>query len=81
MNGIDGALRLVDLHQRARMATGRDRLVHRLTPACPYCDHSALVRHNGASNVTCESCGKMIPEKHYDWFVATVIKEQQRLAA
>ena len=76
--GIQGALRFVDLHNRVRRVAGRTDLVHRLTPACPFCDHRALVRHNGSSHVECESCLKPIAERHYDWFVAVTIAEEER---
>lgn len=81
IDGIAGALRFVELRRRVRVAAGRSDLVHRLTPACPWCDQRSLVRHNGSSHVACEACDKIIPEKHYDWFVATVIREQSRVAA
>ena len=67
--GVDGARALAQLHHQVRVVTGRTRLVHRLTPACPICDERALVRQNGGSHVECESCGKKIDERHYDWFV------------
>lgn len=76
--GLQGALRFVDLHGRVRRVAGRSDLVHRLTPACPFCDQRALVRRNGASHVECESCLKPIAERHYDWFVAVVVSEEER---
>jgi len=79
-SGLEGALRLVELHHRVRHATGRTHLVHRLTPACPWCDQCTLVRHNGSDTVECESCGRLIPERHYSWFVGVLVEQEQRLA-
>lgn len=76
LTGLEGALRLVELHQRVRRVAGRTKLVHRLTPACPWCDQRALVRHNGSDIVECESCGKQIEERHYDWFVRTLARPE-----
>jgi ribosomal protein L37AE/L43A len=79
--GLAGGLHLRELHRRVRQVAGRTKLVHRLTPACPICDQRALVRDNGADQVDCESCGKVIEERHYDWFVQVTIAEQRRRAA
>lgn len=81
--GLDGALKLLSLHQRVRQVTGRTVLVHRLTPCCPYCDQPTLIRRNGADQVECENpdCAKKIREKHYDWFVEVTIREERRRQA
>jgi len=80
--GLGGVLRLGELHHRVRRVAGRTQLVHRLTPACPWCDQCALVRHNGSDFVQCEHCGRPIAERHYDWFVkATIAAEEQRRLA
>lgn len=79
--GLGGALELAALHHQVRRVAGRTKLVHRLTPACPLCDHRALVRANGADRVQCENCGKQIEELHYDWFCKITIAEERRLAA
>lgn len=76
--GLQGALRMIDLHNRVVRVAGRTDLVHRLTPACPYCDHKTLVRANGSSMVECENCHKQINERHYNWFVDAVIREEER---
>lgn len=81
-DGVDGALALLDLHRRAYAAAGRTKLVHRLPTPCPWCDFQALVRHNGADEVTCENCRRHIEERHYSWFVAVLVRlEEQRQAA
>jgi len=81
MTGMDGGLRLAELHHRVRLVAGRTKLVHRLTPACPWCDQTTLVRHNGSTHVECENCRKIIEEKHYNWFVAITIAEEKRRQA
>jgi hypothetical protein len=72
-DGIDGALDMLAAHQRVRAALGRTHLVHRLGVACPSvdCESLALVRHNGADEVTCESCGRWWP--HDQWQRLTVV--------
>lgn len=81
--GLDGACKFFALHSRVRQVAGRTKLVHKLTPCCPYCDEPALVRRNGASVVECENpnCAKRIKERHYDWFVEVTIREEQRRQA
>jgi hypothetical protein len=80
-DGVDAAISLIDLHRRAYVMLGRTKLVHRLSPPCPWCDHKELVRHNGEGHVTCEHCHRIIEEKHYDWFAAVLIREEERLRA
>lgn len=70
------ALEIATLHARVRVVAGRTHLVHRLTPACPWCDQRALVRHNGSAVVECEHCGKQIDERHWSWLVHTVMAQQ-----
>jgi ribosomal protein L37AE/L43A len=78
-SGIDAACHLLELHQRAYRVAGRTKLVHRLTPACPWCDRKQLVRENGQDVVRCEGCKRKIPEKNYRWFVKITIAEERRL--
>lgn len=78
ISGLDGALRLGQLHHRVRLVAGRTKLVHRLTPACPWCDQTTLVRYNGSTHVECENCRKMIDERHYSWFVTVLVNEEKR---
>jgi hypothetical protein len=80
-DGVDAGMRLIYLHYLAYAALGRTKLVHRLTPACPWCDHKTLVRYNGKDHVTCEHCHKVIEEKYYDWFVAVLVREEERTRA
>jgi hypothetical protein len=72
-DGIDGACDMLTAHQRVRAALGRTHLVHRLGVACPSvdCESLALVRHNGADEVICESCGRWWP--HDQWRRLTVV--------
>lgn len=64
-NGVEGALRLVRLHQRGRhLVTGGTGDV-RLPVPCPQCEAPALVRRNGGDQVTCEGCGSSWPENDY----------------
>jgi hypothetical protein len=40
-----------------------------------------LVRHNGSSQVDCEHCHRAIEEQFYNWFVAVLVREEQRIKA
>lgn len=72
-DGLDGALALLRCHHITHAALGRTTLVHRLGVACPSvdCESFALVRHNGADEVTCEACGRWWP--HDQWRRLTVV--------
>lgn len=64
-SGMDGALRLLRLHQRGRhLVTGGTGDV-RLPVPCPQCEAPALIRRNGGDHVTCEGCGSSWPETDY----------------
>jgi hypothetical protein len=80
-DGITAGLDFIDLHRRCYAALGRTKLVHRLPTPCPWCDRSTLVRHNGADCVECEHCHRQIEEKYYSWFVAVLVREEQRHVA
>lgn len=77
-DGIDGGLHFIELHRRAYAALGRSNPVYRLPTPCPWCDYKSLVRENGGSDVHCEHCHKIIPERHYSWFVSVLVDERQR---
>ena len=66
-DGLDGALELLQLHDETRAALGRTKLVHELPAPCPDidCGRMTLVRENGASQVDCESCGRVWTEDDY----------------
>jgi hypothetical protein len=55
--GVDGALRLLELHHRVRKLVGIDRLVRRLREKCPHCLVPALTHADGADVVDCRQCG------------------------
>jgi len=81
LSGLEAVLRFDELHRRVKRVAGRTKLVHRLTPACPWCDYKTLVRHNGSTHVECETCHRQIDEKHYNWFVEVTIREEKRRQA
>ena len=80
-DGVAAGLALIDLHRRVYCALGRTKLVHRLPTPCPWCDRNTLVRYNGSSQVDCEHCHRVIEEKYYNWFVAVLVREEQRIKA
>ncbi|PXY25159.1 hypothetical protein BAY59_24345 [Prauserella coralliicola] len=61
-DGVDGALVLADLHQRARFILGKTRIVHRLPAPCPRCESTALERPDGSDTITCSACLRV-----YSW--------------
>lgn len=64
-SGVDGALRLVTLHQRGRHLVTGGTGDARLPVPCPQCEAPALVRRNGADQVCCQGCGSSWPETDY----------------
>lgn len=56
-DGVDGALRLLDLHHRAGRLLAVDRKVYRLPEGCPSCGVAALEHVDGADVVDCRDCG------------------------
>lgn len=64
-SGVDGALRLVALHQRGRQLVTGGSGDARLPVPCPQCEAPALVRRNGGDQVTCQACGSSWPETDY----------------
>lgn len=65
LDGVDGALRLLRLHELIKIVAGRGELTHRLSAPCPRCDRLALVRENGTSEVECRACGDRWGEDEY----------------
>lgn len=63
--GIEGAVRLLRLHQRGRQLVTGGTGDARLPVPCPQCEAPALVRRNGADQVTCQACGSSWPESDY----------------
>ncbi|SES21203.1 hypothetical protein [Lentzea albida] len=56
-DGVDGALRLLDLHHRAGRVLAVDRKIYRLPEPCPACGVSAVEHADGADIVDCRDCG------------------------
>lgn len=61
-DGLDGALLLLRLHQKARLFQGHGKLVHRLPVPCPRCESMSLEREDGQDNIDCTAC-----ERRYTW--------------
>jgi hypothetical protein len=64
-SGVDGALRLLRLHQHGRQLVTGGSGDARLPVPCPQCEAPALVRRNGADQVSCHGCGSSWPESDY----------------
>jgi hypothetical protein len=78
LDGVDGALRLLRLHELIKIVAGRGELQHRLSAPCPRCDRLALVRDNGTSDVYCKACGDRWPEEDY-LALALVLTSNEKL--
>lgn len=56
-DGVDGALRLLDLHDQVTALAGRTHRAHRMWSPCPQCQRLALERQEGSGHVDCTECG------------------------
>jgi hypothetical protein len=68
LDGLQGALTILRLHEQVRAACGRAELVHHLPTPCPSCGVRALVRDNGDDKVHCAACRDEWNEDGYQWF-------------
>lgn len=77
--GLDGALALLECHQRARLlCTGGSGDV-RLPVPCPSCE-GALIRRNGLSHVACQSCPRTWPEADYARLCVVLAQDYRAVA-
>lgn len=65
-DGVDGALRLLWLHDRAMATGGHTRRVHRLWSPCPRCQTLALRREEGSPWVDCACCAHRMSLDAYE---------------
>jgi hypothetical protein len=64
--GLDGALRLLDLHEQADTLTGHTRRAERLWSPCPMCQRLALEHPEGSATVHCRRCSHSMTLDGYD---------------
>lgn len=65
-DGIDGALDLLALHQRARRAVGDLGMTHHLPAPCPDCQRTALQRRDGTEEIRCSACSTTMTLDAYE---------------
>lgn len=65
-DGVDGALRLLMLHEQVTALAGRTHRAERLWSPCPQCQRVALERQEGAGHVDCARCGHRMPLDIYE---------------
>lgn len=65
-SGVDGALRLLDLHDRTTLLAGRTRRAVRLHAWCPACHRMALEHDDGTPYVDCRRCMHRMSLDEYD---------------
>ncbi|RZT87480.1 hypothetical protein EV383_4405 [Pseudonocardia sediminis] len=79
-DGLDAALRMLDLHDRTRILAGRGELVHKLPAPCPNprCGRLTLVRPNGKDHVECETCHERWAEEDYKRLTDILASDENR---
>lgn len=65
-DGIEGALLLVRLHERAEAMARKHEAPMPVFARCPDCREFALRRYPGHSHATCQTCGHEAPVEHLD---------------
>ncbi|MBP2341101.1 hypothetical protein JOF41_007355 [Saccharothrix coeruleofusca] len=80
-DGVDGALRLLELHERVALVEGRTHRAHRLWSPCPKCQALALVREEGSGQVDCRCCHYREPLESYEARADVLAKAYERSAA
>lgn len=65
-DGVDGALRLLDLHDQVAAVAGRTHRAERMWSPCPRCQRLALERQEGGAHVDCTLCDFREPLEKYE---------------
>ncbi len=65
-DGVEAAVELCRLHDRAQTTLGLTELRHRLPAPCPRCDTMTLYRDNGEAHVYCARCRISYAEDDYE---------------
>lgn len=74
----DKCVELYDIHGKMRAALGQTRPRWHLPTPCPQCELATLSRTidlAGTDAITCENCGTVIPESHYEFYARIVLDE------
>lgn len=77
-DGLDGALALLQLHQRARVHLGHTRLTHRLPVPCPRCEEMALQRDDGSEEIDCVACSRRYTWAEYEKLCLILVDREER---
>lgn len=80
-DGVDLALRLVELHRQARAAIGVDRSYERMPLPCPKCESHRLVRYDGTDTVTCRACGYSATSDGYHQLTHVAVQAARKAGA
>ena len=78
LDGVDGAMRMLRLHELTKIVAGRGELTHKLAAPCPRCDRLTLVRDNGTSDVHCQACKDRWPEADYQRLCLVLASDEHR---
>lgn len=71
-DGVDGALRLLTLHDQVTALAGRTHRAERLWSPCPSCQRLALERQEGDGHVNCKRCGHRMRLEEYERFASVL---------
>jgi ribosomal protein L37AE/L43A len=77
MSGMDVAMELLNLHNRARADLGKTKLRHKYALPCPTCSHD-VGRDDGTTIVDCKNCGSSWTERHYKFLVGLTIEGKEK---
>ena len=78
--GVEAALELLDLHQRARLLITGGSGDARLPVPCPSCE-GVLIRRNGLDQVECQGCPCTWPETEYRRLCKVLAQDYRDIAA
>jgi len=76
-SGLDGALRLLALHEQTTAVAGRLHRAERLQAPCQKCQRRALEHDEGSSHVECRRCGDRMPLKTYDQLASILARTHE----
>jgi hypothetical protein len=74
ITGVDIALDIIELHNRARAELGKTRLRHRYAMPCPRCA-GRVGRDDGTTVVDCDSCKASWTEREYKFLAGLIADE------
>lgn len=81
LDGVDGVLRLANLHRRAQAMLGITETTTYLSDPCPHCARKALAVSADQERVTCKGCRIVWDSKHFALLSNVLDFERKTIAA